>query len=233
MENEGPWHKAWKELFPFEWRENVRIDEATGEKHVADIRRPDDLVIELQSSPMPLDEMQSREQFYGGRMLWIVNAEKFGANIRFSEALPNPEHPDVRDYTLMVPAFSHHHLTRPAVLDGGNLGYFLTSDLAENDEPGSLHLLYYGEFKRAVRESHTGQFAWGWRRPREVWLRCQRQVIFDFGPKGLWAIMPYGTRGDMCMQRVWRERFVGSLLSGAQPDLSGKIEPYSAWMGRG
>lgn len=234
MENEGPWHKAWKEIFPFQWRENVRCDEATGEKHVADIRRPDDLVIELQNSPMPLDEMQSREQFYGERMLWIVNAEKFGANIRFSEALPDPRHPDVRDFTLMIPAFSDYHLTRPAILDGGNLGYFLTSDLAENCKPGALHLMYHGEqFKRAVSQSHSGQFAWGWRRPREVWLRCQRQVIFDFGPRGLWAITPYGARGDVCMQRVSRDRFVESLLSGAPPDLNGKIEPYWAWMSHG
>lgn len=167
-------------------------------------------------------------------MLWIVNAEKFGANIRFCEALPDPEHPDVRDFTLMIPAFSHYNLTRPAVSDGGNLGYFLTSDLAKNFKPGSLHLLYHGDqFKRAVRESHTGQFAWGWRLPREVWLRCQRQVIFDFGPKGLWAITPYGAGGDICMQRVSRDRFIESLLSGAQPDLNEKIEPYWAWMGQG
>lgn len=74
MENEGPWHRAWKALFPFEWQEVVAYDH-TGEKHIADVKRPDGTVVELQNSPMSIEEMQSREDFYGDRMMWIVNAE--------------------------------------------------------------------------------------------------------------------------------------------------------------
>lgn len=40
------------------------------------MKRPDGTVIELQNSPMSLGEMSSREQFYGKKMVWIVNGEK-------------------------------------------------------------------------------------------------------------------------------------------------------------
>lgn len=89
MENEGPWHRAWKALFPFEWQEVVAHDHA-GEKHIADVKRPDGTVIELQNSPMSIEEMFSREQFYGEKMIWIVNGEKFKEHIQIGDALPPP-----------------------------------------------------------------------------------------------------------------------------------------------
>lgn len=68
-EPEGPWHRGWKELFPAEWREIVMGP------HRADLRVPGG-VIELQCSTISADEIQKRELFYG-RMVWVVNAEKW------------------------------------------------------------------------------------------------------------------------------------------------------------
>jgi competence protein CoiA len=61
QENEGPWHRAWKSLFPLEMQEILHYDKATGEKHIADLKRSDGWVIELQNSPMSIQEMESRE----------------------------------------------------------------------------------------------------------------------------------------------------------------------------
>jgi competence CoiA-like predicted nuclease len=79
-ENETQWHRWWKSIFPEEWREILRIDNEKGERHRADIYNPNkDLYIEFQYSPISVEELQSRENFYK-KMIWVVN----GHNLSFS-----------------------------------------------------------------------------------------------------------------------------------------------------
>lgn len=74
-ESETEWHRAWKDKFPAEWQEVGHTDPATGEKHIADIKNPFGLVIELQHSPIDPAEMRAREAFYG-EMIWIVDGTR-------------------------------------------------------------------------------------------------------------------------------------------------------------
>lgn len=229
MENEGPWHRAWKALFPFEWQEVVAHDHA-GEKHIADVKRPDGTVIELQNSPMSLEEMNSRELFYGERMIWIVNGEKFKENIRIGDALPNPDHPKVREFKLAMPVYAPWTKAwRKPCLDGGAFAYFRRSDIAAATSPRPmLELLHGKDFDGAVEESYRGQHTWSWRKPREGWLLSQRTVIFDLGESGMWAIAEYDQAP--CLQRISRRNLMESLLSGAAPDLTWSLAPYTGWM---
>ncbi len=68
---ETKWHREWKGRFPEAWREIVQIDDRTGEKHIADLKTPSDLVIEFQHSPLGDLELLSREIFYED-MIWVV-----------------------------------------------------------------------------------------------------------------------------------------------------------------
>ena len=63
----------WKDCFPKDWQEIVHVDQLTGGKHVADVKMPTGLVVEIQHSPISQQELQSRENFYGD-MIWIVDA---------------------------------------------------------------------------------------------------------------------------------------------------------------
>lgn len=212
MENEGPWHKAWKELFPFEWRENVRCDEVTGEKHVADIRRPDELVIELQNSPMSLDEMRSREHFYGERMIWIVNAESFSKHISIGAALPDPEHPQLEEYRLALPIFG----PQAAV---SWVGYIRRADLDARTSSSDLVRFLPGREVGEVAESHRGHHAWSWNRPREVWLHARRTVFLDTGLGNcLWALVDYKGHEGKAIYPVERKLFMEAALSGERLD---------------
>lgn len=74
-ESEGEWHRNWKNHFPVDWQEVVHFDEATGEKHIADVKNPFGLVIEFQSSTITQKERVSREKFYKD-MIWIVNGNR-------------------------------------------------------------------------------------------------------------------------------------------------------------
>lgn len=70
-ENETEWHRAWKNRFPAEWQEIAHVS-PTGERHVADIRTPAGLVIELQRSTIHPDEVRAREAYYG-KMIWVID----------------------------------------------------------------------------------------------------------------------------------------------------------------
>src|SRR5665213_2249945 len=50
-EHETQWHRDWKNKFPVDWQEYVQHDEF-GEKHIADVRTDQGLVIEFQHSPI-------------------------------------------------------------------------------------------------------------------------------------------------------------------------------------
>jgi competence CoiA-like predicted nuclease len=74
-EPETEWHRNWKSKFPAEWRESIKYDTISNEKHIADIYNPyKDLVIEFQNSPISPDELRSRESFYN-KLIWVVNVE--------------------------------------------------------------------------------------------------------------------------------------------------------------
>ena len=73
-ESETDWHRAWKNLFPEDWQEFPHRAE-DGELHIADIRTPDGLVLELQHSAIKPEERLAREQFYKN-MLWIVDGTR-------------------------------------------------------------------------------------------------------------------------------------------------------------
>ena len=74
-EPETEWHRFWKDKFPKEWQEIFLIDPRTGEKHVADVRTPQGLVIEFQHSHIDPEERISREKFYKN-MVWVVDGTR-------------------------------------------------------------------------------------------------------------------------------------------------------------
>lgn len=73
-EPETQWHRSWKLMFPESWHECVMHDE-NGEKHIADVRMPDGLVIEFQHSHLCPGERAAREKFYRD-MIWLVDGTR-------------------------------------------------------------------------------------------------------------------------------------------------------------
>lgn len=70
-ENETEWHRCWKGQYPIEWQEVVQFDEK-GEKHIADVKINDGLVLEFQHSYIKPEEVRSRNVFYS-KLAWIVD----------------------------------------------------------------------------------------------------------------------------------------------------------------
>lgn len=74
-EPETEWHRAWKNKFPADWQEVFLPDERTGEKHIADLRTADGLVVEFQHSHITPEERASREAFYKD-MVWVIDGTR-------------------------------------------------------------------------------------------------------------------------------------------------------------
>ena len=74
---ETKWHSNWKNKFPKEWQEIRCKDNETGEIHIADVKTTSGFVIEFQHSPIELEEIESRENFYKD-MLWVIDLGKPG-----------------------------------------------------------------------------------------------------------------------------------------------------------
>ena len=60
-EPETEWHRTWKNHYPTEWQEVQFEDPISNEKHIADVKTTQDLVIEFQHSHLDPKERKSRE----------------------------------------------------------------------------------------------------------------------------------------------------------------------------
>lgn len=209
-ENEGPWHKAWKRNFPEECWE-VPARDSDGEAHIADVRLPNGLVIELQHSQMSLVEMRSREAFYK-RMIWIVDAQPFIKNFTILSPLPDPAHPMVEDLVFAVPQSSWLRWRHPNLDDFSSLMFFRRS---EKEEGLELQLLHSGrELNEYFEDTYVGHHQFFWQRPREIWLQTSMPTYLDIGNGVLAQILRYGDRPNamMCIQICGQEGLVNELM---------------------
>jgi len=88
-EPESHWHLDWKMTFGKECAEQVI--RKNNEIHRADVLTKENVVIELQNSPIRKGVILEREEFYGQRMLWLINGSHFKNNFQMFE-LDGPSH---------------------------------------------------------------------------------------------------------------------------------------------
>lgn len=188
-ENETEWHRKWKNYFPSANQEVVHYDNRSGEKHIADVKTNDGLVVELQNSPMNENELVSREQFYKN-MIWIINGASFKKNFTiFPFNLPPPNSPLADDlYIVREPYTSISkngtNYIRPIIAK--------KSEIEKNSGKGYkvVYSMYLGrdkkhdtseEFQKEIDAIHKGHYFFSWNNQREVWLKAVRPVFIDFG----------------------------------------------------
>ncbi len=94
-EPETAWHQNWKLVFGKEHCEQVITKNNV--RHIADIFTNNQVVIELQNSPIQIKVVRKREDFYGERMLWIINGEEFKHNFSIIEIRPEDEYDEFDD----------------------------------------------------------------------------------------------------------------------------------------
>ncbi|KJV36952.1 hypothetical protein VI08_01780 [Luteibacter yeojuensis] len=213
-ENEGPWHRSWKAAFPLETHEQVMFA-PDGEKHIADLRLPDGLVIELQHSKMEIEEMRSREAFYQ-RMIWIVDASPFVSNIAIFDALPDPKLPFTADLIVWSPHPAWRtDWTRPRE----RMSYEnLLVARRSQQTPGSTMLLLASHKDRigeSFDETYSGHHLVDWKRPRTVWLETTKPTYLDLGDGRVGRLMRWRPERDSpwCLKLFAKEKLLRHLLA--------------------
>ncbi len=100
-EPETFWHHHWKMTFG---KENAEVVIKTNSKrHIADILTKENLVIELQNSPIQKPIIRQREDFYGERMLWLINGEKFKKNLIVKDYWEDQDYRELKFYPRTPP----------------------------------------------------------------------------------------------------------------------------------
>ncbi|MFK9079429.1 competence protein CoiA [Pseudomonas neuropathica] len=210
-ENEGEWHRAWKRYFPEDYHEVVQHD-LTGEKHIADVKLPSGLVIELQHSAMSPEEMRSREDFYGN-MVWIVDAEPFRKNLHIFYPLPDPAEPFAADLSFVSPLPEWRDHQRRSDTGFGPLMFFRRSERVEGT---NMQLLHFGpEIAEHFPATYRGHHMYLWMRPRDVWYQTSKPTYLDLGNDLLALLGPYGPWEDtiMCLQLIAKQDLITDLSS--------------------
>lgn len=202
-EKETEWHRTWKEKFPESYREIVHQCQTTGEKHRADIKSERGIVLEIQNSPISLEEMRSREAFYKN-LLWIVNGEKFQSRFKvaLSQGLP---HPLSKEFDDIVFAPTHHGAAfwrkseNPQAFTG-------SGDTMIRVHPSRI-------IQRQIREHYVGHHSFSWQRPHIAWLEAKCPVYLDMDVNSdiLWRIESY--KGQFrCVRAISKEQVIKDIM---------------------
>ena len=214
-ENETEWHRSWKSEFPEEFREVVFEDHETGEKHRADIVADKGMVLEIQNSPISLEELRSREAFYNN-LVWMVNGEHFERRFRIWGApLPNPQDPSFEDI-VFIPSDTENSC-RGFWRKSENPEFGVTTDMVE------LHSTRMME--AAIGRSYIGHHHFSWTRPHVAWLEAKCPVLIDFGGDVLWRIESYKNR-FLCVRAIARRKVLHDIRNeGNAMDLASRFYP--------
>lgn len=208
-EPETLWHREWKNHFPEDFREVVFTDEKNDEIHRADIHTPTGVTIEFQNSPISLNELVSRDQFYK-KLIWVVNGFKFIGNFELTSTIPNPTSPILAEFDIL----GGGGRDRYSMNVKQNLMFMRRSDLYTPDRDKDLILSIRGNELKAVGElmdrSEPLYWLFNWKHKHNAWFSTKSHVFLDFGNDFLFKLSSKEqSRGTLWyIQKFKKENFI-------------------------
>jgi hypothetical protein len=166
---ETPWHRNWKKAFPAVCREICFSDNTIGQSHRADVHTPCGTTIEFQNSPLCIEELRSREEFYP-KLVWILNGKKF-KGFRILKHLPDVDDPRLDNYE-----FCHTD----------HLSMIRKSDLLLGRGRPKVLSFHHPEIKNIPLTSYYYSFCW--KHPHRVWYEAKCPIIVDLGGHFLYQL---------------------------------------------
>jgi len=209
-ENETPWHREWKQLYPEACREIVHRAE-DGEIHRADVRTQSGIYIEFQHSAISDAERMSRENFYRN-LVWILDGRSFAKQFEIYHKLPAPGSLLAQDIIWFkarkdLPGCQRGMFHRQSVRN---------ADTARFGGPSNMSQLFIlRDIEAEVEASYVGHHQYDWVRPRSTWLSAACPVYIDFGTEwsALVRLERYGGDGIPCVRLIDKLQFVDESMS--------------------
>jgi len=224
-ENETDWHRAWKNLYPVEYREILHVAN-DGEIHRADVKTPAGIVVEIQHSAMTDAERISRETFYKN-LVWVIDGRGFKDNFDIYHMLPDPKS-EISSDLIWAKAKRH--------LNGSNGGMFFRLSEAREYDPEATKATVHGGWihgigaiKDEVEQSYNGYHQYDWVRPRKTWLDAGCPVYIDFGDDYLIKLCGHDSSGLRCIRLVSKRKFIhDSMYEERAEDIASRFYPISS-----
>lgn len=140
-EPESFWHNHWKMTFG---KENAEIViEKEGIRHIADIQTRENVVIELQNSPISKPVIRERENFYGERMIWLINGREFKSYLTVKDFWEDKDYLELKSLPRPPKRWIR---SRPEILKGTNGEFFKWKKPRKSWEDVQRHLFIdFGE----------------------------------------------------------------------------------------
>lgn len=222
-ENETEWHRNWKNLFPRENQEVVLFDEVTGEKHIADVKTKDGLVIELQNSPMTESELVSRENFYKN-MVWVVNGTNFLKQfVVFPFTLPPPDSDLAKDLHILRQPFlvTNKNASHYNVIDKEGRKFFKPILVRKSKGTKYSGVVTYeimtvspkqtidttADLQSEIDIIYEGHHFFDWKNRREVWFKSVKNVFIDFGGQLICQLCSFD-KETYCIKLIDKAKFI-------------------------
>ncbi len=211
-EPESEWHRNWKKIFG---KNNSEvIFERDNVKHIADIFTDNNIVIELQNSPIATQTIKAREKFYGEKMIWIINADPFLLNFHISGADPTYEttHPSNLFFSEELLSSSGWFLDFEDIVPDDNLFEFLNvvygftykQKINKYFKLGTKHFKFTKYFIRKIKEFNeenridqkdTRLNYYTWSYSWKSWTVAERPTFIDYDKDNLFFVKKgLGTR---------------------------------------
>lgn len=229
------WHINWQSRFH---KDDIEVIIKKENKfHIADIIATNDVVIEIQNSPISADEILARESFYG-KMIWILNARHFAANldiVGFSHDIDMGVVGSLIEYERNSQGFAQRiRLTVPSDDDmtienclradpwlytedeqQEGLWYvnnpnMLTSEQLPTDLM-SAYIAYglgYKFMERIEDESKSRVVNFQWRHMRRSWLVARQPIFFDISPSYLLWVTEHDYKNYFSGKVISKRRFL-------------------------
>jgi competence protein CoiA len=207
-EPETAWHRDWKRTFG---NDNSEIKVCKGETyHVADVINKNGIVFEFQNSAISAEMIIERENFYGERMVWVINGIPFKENFQIIETeMANEWQLSILDEFASV---NYPDLINCLIIEGWQVRNNHVKELIEpygfeydtgkniyyrdlNKKQGSREMIskklgaglfdLYGIHKRRERKK-SATFTWD--HCRRSWQEAKRPVFIDFGGDYLFQV---------------------------------------------
>lgn len=207
-EPETEWHRNWKGCFGVEFSEiKVEKDNAY---HIADVLNKNGIVFEFQNSPISAEVIQKREEFYGEKMIWIING------ISFKENLKIYEEDYLRNWKFKVLdefAAANYEIKSALIIEDWQVKQDVVKNyLIKNDfEYDQNEKIYYLDLKKIANknreqliiklnnnllelytsyksETFSTRVEFVWEHYRRSWQECKRPVFIDIGEQFLLQI---------------------------------------------
>ncbi len=200
-EPETEWHRHWKKCFGAEFSE-ISI-EKDNVYHIADVINKNGIVFEFQNSPISAEIIKKREEFYGEKMIWIINGSSFKDNLKIydEEYIKNWKFNVLDEFAAL-----NYEINNALIIEDWQVKrdivrtylkqnnfefnnvqkiYYLDMDKARNTNREALIIKLYNDmldlYNSAKSETASTKVEFIWEHYRRSWQECKRPVFIDLG----------------------------------------------------